>query len=124
MFYAIYIISNEYEWLDKCQYLSLIPLGFILVYMYRLSCGPLMKMLYGNKYIGWCVNFLGGLCLEIYIVQIPIITDRYNSFFPLNIPIVFVCIVVMAYLLRCCSRFLLQTFQDGDYNWKNIFKLC
>lgn len=35
----------------------------------------------------------------------------------------FVIILIVAYILRCLARWLSQTFVEGDYEWKIIFKL-
>lgn len=65
---------------------------------------------------------IGGLCLEIYIVQPSIITDKFNNIFPLNLIIIFIAIVISAYVLKCLSRIWSQTFKDGDYDLAKIFK--
>ena len=46
------------------------------------------------------IMFIGGMCLEIYIVQ-PQLLMRFTmlSIFPLNIVVVFIIIVVCAYAL-------------------------
>ena len=80
------------------------------------------KKIYESK-LGLLIQFIGGLCLEIYVVQHAIITSRLNSIFPLNIIVVFIAIVLSAYLLRCFARLFLQTFQKEDYNWKEILKM-
>ena len=69
------------------------------------------------------MKLISGLCLEIYLVQGTLFTDKMNNLFPLNIPIMFVIIILGAYMLRCCARIFAQTFKDGDYNWKAIIKL-
>lgn len=35
----------------------------------------------------------------------------------------FFIIFVVAYLLRCVARIFSQTFKDGEYDWKAVFKL-
>lgn len=82
-----------------------------------------MKRLYNNRILGWCIKFIGGLCLEIYLAQSVLFTDKMNSVFPLNIFIMFVIIIFAAYILRCFARIFSQTFKDGDYDWKAIVKL-
>ena len=82
-----------------------------------------IKKLIENKYTAPVVKIVSGLCLEIYVVQYWVMTDKLNSLFPMNIPIVFVLITCFAYLLRCMSRWFSQTFKDADYDWKAIFKV-
>lgn len=75
---------------------------------------------------------IGGLCLEIYLVQMPMLmnntlpfgfgTDMIHRLFPLNIPILLVVILVMAYLTRSVGRWFQQTFDGMDgYDWGKIF---
>ena len=68
--------------------------------------------------------FVGGLCLEIYIVQGTLLPMMHclDVIFPLNYIIVFITIVLCAYLLKCSTRFLTQTFSDKPYNWPEIIK--
>lgn len=66
---------------------------------------------------------IGGLCLEVYLVQCSLFTDKFNFMFPLNIPVIFLGILGMAYMLRCIGRIWSQTFKDANYNWKEVFKV-
>lgn len=122
MFYAIMLGSKHNEYLQELQVVSLIPLLVVTYYFYRLCNSGLMKQLYDHKLIGWCIKFIGGLCLEIYVVQGVLFTDSMNGIFPLNIPIMFIIIIAVAYLLRCASRIFSQTFKDREYDWKAVFK--
>ena len=122
VFYGIQIVARQDVAIDKIQYLTLVPLGFICVYMYRMcECGLLVR-LYQTRYVGWCMRLVSGLCLEVYLVQNPLISDSLNRLFPFNIPLTFIAIVAMAYVLRCLARFFLQTFSDGDYDWRAIVR--
>ena len=71
---------------------------------------------------GLCIRFVSGLCLEAYIVQGVLFTDKMNDFFPLNIVTTFIAIVVLAYITRCCGRVILQVFQKEDMDWKKVVK--
>ena len=71
--------------------------------------------------MGWLIRFIGGLCLEIYLVQSSLFTDKMNAIFPFEIPIMFLIILIAAYLLRCLSRIWSQTCKDRDYEWKSVF---
>lgn len=108
---------------SELQIVSLIPLLYIVYYSYKVCNSEKMKMLYNKKVLGWCMKFIGGLCLEIYLVQYTLFTDKMNSIFPLNIILIFVIIIFVAYILRCLARLFSQTFKDGDYDWKAIIKL-
>lgn len=91
-------------------------------YFYKICNSNALKYCYEHKIVGWWIKFIGGLCLEIYLIQESLFTDKMNSIFPLNLIIMFGIILMGAYLLRCCARIFSQTFKDGEYNWKEITK--
>ena len=39
---------------------------------------------YYLRYSGKIIRIVSGLCLEIFLVQLPLITDKINFLFPLN----------------------------------------
>lgn len=121
-YYVTLIASMHITNLFQYQTISLLPLLGITYYSYKVCNSLQLKRLYNNYYMGWCIKFIGGLCLEIYIVQYTLFTDSMNNIFPLNILIMFLTIFVVAYLLRCASRIFSQTFKDEDYNWWAVFK--
>ncbi len=122
-FYAILIGALQSPIISQLQIVSLLPLMGITYYAYRLCNSPLLTRCYENPYLGWCIKFIGGLCLEIYIVQGVLFTDAMNCIFPFNIPLMFLIIFIAAYLLRCCARIFSQTFRDGGYDWRAVFKM-
>lgn len=122
-FYVICAFKNSESW-NFVQVFSLIPLFGIVYYVYRLCNVGAIKNLYIDTKFGWCMNAIGGLCLEIYLVQSYLFTDVLNCIFPLNIPIIFIEIVLFAYIVRCLSRVWSQTFGDGDYKWKEVFHIA
>ena len=75
-----------------------------------------------NIYTGRIIKFVGGLCLEIYLVQGTLFTDKMNCIFPLNLLVMFLIIIAVAYALRCLARIFSQTFRAEDYNWREVFK--
>lgn len=82
------------------QILSLIPLLGITFYFYKICNSLPLKKWYEHKISGWIIKFIGGLCLEIYLVQYSLFTDKMNSIFPLNLFIMFFIIVVATYILN------------------------
>lgn len=66
---------------------------------------------------------VASLTLEIYIVQFHIITDKFNSVFPMNTIIVFALITLAAYLLRFLVNVFVQFIGKDNWNWKGIMKL-
>lgn len=123
IYYAILFAGKKYVIISELQIVSLIPLLAIVYYFYKVCSSQTLKQWYSHKIMGWIIHFAGGLCLEIYLVQSILFTDKMNNIFPLNIPIMFIIILAVAYLLRCCARLFSQTFKDGEYDWKAIFKL-
>lgn len=123
VYYAILFAGRIYTLFSELQIISLIPLLFIVYYFYKVCSSDTLKKWYTNKYIGWSIKFIGGLCLEIYLVQGVLFTEKMNHIFPINILIMFIIIFAVAYLLRCGSRIFSQTFKDGEYDWKAVFKL-
>lgn len=122
LFYGLcaFKLSESYNYI---QVLSLLPLAGVTYYVYRWCNTKWIKDIYKNTKAGWCMGAIGGLCLEVYLVQSNLFTDKLNFMFPANILIIFLEILVVAYLVRCLSRIWSQTFKDADYNWKEVFKL-
>lgn len=104
------------------QVASLLPLLGVTYYTYRFCNSEKLKRLYRNTKIGLFMSFAGGLCLEVYLIQSSLFTDKLNFIFPLNIPVVFLEVLVGAYILRCMGRVWSQTFKETDYNWKEVFR--
>lgn len=123
-FYTIPIASLIFPFLQKILLLSLIPLGYICLYFYQLCQTKFMINIYNNHISGWIIKAIGGLCLEIYLVQPYVRTTALNFLFPFNLIILFVAIVVIAYMCRIIGRWFQQTFSSEDgYNWKDILKI-
>lgn len=108
---------------DLLQISSLLPLAGVCISFCQLCKTDMMQKCYSNRFLRAFVQIVGGLCLEIYLVQYSLFTERFNHLFPLNLLIMFVIIVLVAYLLRCISRVWIQTFGDKDYDIKEIVKL-
>lgn len=121
LFYACYAFKNTPEF-NKLQMLTWFPLMGVVLYFYKVCNSELLTRAFNHKVIGWPIKFIGGLCLEIYLVQGIFLTDKMNFLFPLNLFIMFAIIVCAAYLLRCGARIFAQTFKDMDYNWQEVFK--
>ena len=76
------------------------------------------KALWGNV-----VYFISALTLEIYLVQYALFTDRMNFLFPLNIPIMYLMIFAVAYVLKVLSQMFSQVFRTEDVEVKGMFKV-
>lgn len=123
VFYSILFMGRKIPLIHDLQVVSLIPLMGVTYYFYKMCNSEQLKTLYQSKWIGPVMKTISGLCLEVYLVQSVLFTDRYNNLFPFNLFIMFVVILIVAYILRCLARWFSQTFKEGDYEWKAIFKL-
>lgn len=123
LFYSILLLGRKIPLIHDLQVVSLVPLIGVTFYFYKICNSEQLKTLYLSKWIGPVMKTISGLCLEVYLVQSVLFTDRFNSWFPFNIFIMFVVILIVAYILRCLARWFSQTFRDSDYEWKAIFKL-
>lgn len=73
----------------------------------------------GNRII----MIVGGLCLESYLIQGVLFTDKMNGIWPLNLLVIILAILVCSYIVRCVARIFVQTFRSENYEWKRIFSL-
>lgn len=76
------------------------------------------KPLFGNV-----VYAISSLTLEIYLVQYALFTDKLNLIFPLNIPVMYLMIFVVAYALKCLSQVFAQVFGESEFEVKKVFNL-
>lgn len=82
-------------------------------------CDWVEKILQMN-YVGKLIRFIAALTLEIYLVGFVLCITSLNDIFPLNIIIVFGIIVLVAYVVKVISNFVIQTFDKDPYNWKQM----
>lgn len=123
IYYGVLYASRKFPVAEQLQIISLLPLLGVTFYFYKVANSNILKQIYNHNIWGAVINTIGGLCLEIYLVQFSLFTDKLNKFFPLNIIIIFVYIVIAAYILRCLSRIFSQTFKVQDFDWKAVIKL-
>ena len=72
------------------------------------------------NYVGKLIRFIAALTLEIYLVGFVLCITSLNDIFPFNIIIVFGIIVLVAYVVKVSSNFVIQTFDKDPYNWKQM----
>lgn len=121
--YLMMSVSDRARYYTSPHLFSTVPLLFAVYFLYWACEGKAFARLYNNKFAHFLIRFMGGLCLEIYLVQNLLFTDKLNFLFPLNIPMFFVIVVLASYLCRCLARIILQTFQKAPYDWKKVFSL-
>lgn len=126
-FYALFSFKSS-ESMNFIQIFTFIPLLGVAYYSYRLCRTKGMLRLLQIPVLCKTIRTIGGLCLEIYICQMlllnyePLMSIVTNSF-PIGIALALLAIFVTAYLLHCISNIWIQTFRDGDYDWKNVVKV-
>lgn len=123
VFYGIQFGAKIYRPIAPWQVVTLFPLMGIIIYFYKCCHARWLTNLYQSKYGNRIVMFVGGLCLESYLIQLTLFTDKMNDIFPLNLIIIVVVILVCSYLVRCVARIFQQTFQTDDYDWEKVFRM-
>lgn len=108
------------------KYAQVLAQPFILLFVYfayKTASSTYIRKLKSNTVVWMCIMFVGGLCLDFYLVKWACITDRLTWMFPVNLPIVLAYLLGIAYLNRAFGRLIAQTFQAGPYDWKTIWRL-
>jgi hypothetical protein len=122
-FYGYLFLCSKNPIVCQFQLLSLVPLMGITYYFYKITHATQLIALAKTKIIGWIIGAISLLTLEIYMVQFELFTDKMNGIFPLNLLIMFVYIVAVAYVVKVLSRIFSQTFSENKYDWRAVFKL-
>ena len=128
LFYIIYYFSRRYSCVYFMQPFCMLPmLGFLFYFYYLCSCN-LMKKIYKKTCFKFIIMILVGMCLEMYLCQDSIITlakshfkNNLDQIFPFGIILIFLSVIVIAFIAHCLSIFISQTFKEEDYNWRKIF---
>ena len=123
LFYGIQFLSKKYVFIAPIQIITLVPLFGIVVYFYKWCKSDFFLKLYQKSWGNKIIMFVSGICLESYLIQFALITDRMNNIWPFNILLIFSIIILCSYFVRCIARVFSQTFEDGDYNWKKVFSI-
>ena len=124
LYYVFYFIGQRSTSdLRYIQFISYIPLFILVQRLFMIGEHPKAQAVFMRKRVFPFIAFIGGLCLEVYLVQYYLITDRLNHLFPLNILLIFAAVVITAYFARCLARIIRQTFQTEPYNWREVVKM-
>ncbi|UWX54006.1 acyltransferase [Maribacter litopenaei] len=112
IFYAMLYFARINVIPRQVELISIIPLLGMTFYFYKLSNSKELKYVYNHKIFGTAIKIIGGLCLEIYLVQHDLITDKMNMIFPFNLVGMFIIILIAAYILRCMADYF-RKFSDN-----------
>lgn len=119
-FYSILMVSSLLKAYWQVQILTLVAIGGGVFYGWSLCKSSVVEKLYTKYKI---FGFVGGLCLEMYIVQFSLFTTKMNFLFPLNLLLMLAIVIGAAYLLKCSTRLFEQTFRVEDIDWRKIIKM-
>lgn len=121
VFYGIQFAAKKMQSVSPWQIITVPFLAGIVYYFWRCCNAEWIRKVYETDAGKWLIMAIGGLCLESYLIQYSLFTDRLNFLFPLNIPLMMLIVLVGAYLCRCLARVIGQTFKTEDYEWKKVF---
>lgn len=122
LFYGIQYAAKKDLMIAPYQVATLLPLMGIVFYFYKWCNAAFWKNIYQNKKCHFIIMTISGLCLESYLIQYSVFTTAMNNMFPFNLPIMVLIVLLVAFICKCLSRIFIQTFKDGDYNWRSVFK--
>lgn len=105
------------------QMVSLIPLLLSIYFFFMFCSCEKMTRVFDKALCGNVVYFISSLTLEIYLVQYALFTDRMNFMFPLNIPVMYLMIFGVAYVLKVFAQGFSQIFGKEDVVVKKLFKV-
>jgi len=123
IFYGIQFMAKKNTEIAPYQIVTLIPLAGIIYYFYKICNARCFERIYKTRYGGVIILIVSGICLESYLIQYYLLTDKLNGIFPLNIPLLMLLILIVSYICRCLARIFSQTFRTEDYEWKKIFAI-
>lgn len=117
MWYLINYVAN----CSPLQLVSFIPLCGFCLFVYQIGKSRFIEKCFSNKVVGNILYITGNLCLESYLIQEFIFTDSLNHLFPLNIPIIMLCVLIASYLLHILSETISQIFDSKPLDWRRLF---
>lgn len=116
LWYGLFFIGKN-SWI---LLFSFIPLMGVTRYLYMVCCAPIFRSMYNMKVFGSVLYIVSQLCLEVYLIQKFVFTDTLNNIFPLNIPIVMISVILIAYVIKTLSNLISQTFRTESYKWREM----
>ena len=118
LLYAARILDAQ--WL---QLVGLVPLIGLVIHLYVMLKSEKVQNVYHFKGCNLLIFSLGQLCLEVYIVQPYLFSNRWNDYFPFNVFGAWIAVFALAYLLKVGGNFVAQTFKAEDYDWRKMIRL-
>lgn len=122
-FYGIQFIAKTCPTIAPLQIVTLLPLAGIVVYLYKWCKSKIFHLIYQHKVTGKIITCIAGLCLESYLIQYSLFTDKMNGIWPLNLIVIIAVILFCSYVVRCMARLFVQILRSEDFDWQEIVKL-
>ena len=116
MFYCMFYIGNH----NALILFSFVSLFGVTRYGYLICCAPWLEKCYQSCWIGQLVYIISSCCLEVYLIQKYIFCDTLNDLFPLNIPVIMLAVLLMAYIVKMIANLISQTFKSEPFDWTKI----
>lgn len=123
VFYGVQFAAKKVPAIAPWQIVTVPFLAGIVYYFWHCCNAEWIRKIYETKVGNWLIMAIGGLCLESYLIQFSLLTDKFNFLFPLNIPLMMLIILIVSYGCRCLARIIGQTFRTEDYEWKKVFAI-
>jgi peptidoglycan/LPS O-acetylase OafA/YrhL len=103
--------------------ISIFPMMGVAVFTYCVGRSKLIENLLHSRRIGAFLISIGALCLESYLIQTMIITDKWNNIFPFNIPVIMIFVLIAAYFAKLLANLIIQTFDSQPLNWEGVLRI-
>lgn len=123
VFYGVQFAAKKISAVAPWQIITLPFLAAVVYYIWKCCNAEILRKVYMSTWGNRVIMLVSGVCLESYLFQHYLFTDKLNWLFPLNIPIITVFILFMSYACRCLARIISQTFRTEDYEWRKVFSL-
>lgn len=123
LYYVLWKYALGHAGLEWLQLASIPFLSLSMLFLYRLANAPVsLRFMSGAG--GVVMAAIGGLCLEVYLSHLMVLTDCWNAYFPFNLMLMFVGVLFTAYFVRCLSRLLREICSESPgFDWGKIFRL-
>lgn len=123
LYYACMAVYKLGPFYCQFQMVSLLPLMLSIYYLFAVCSNEKLLKVFEKPVAGNIIYMVSSLTLEIYLVQYAVFTDAMNGIFPLNIPIVYLMIFAVAYVLKCLSNLFSLVFAGEDINIKSVCRI-
>lgn len=107
------------------QLLAIPLLALLVCSIYCLTKTSFLSKCLQIKLFSCVIRFIGGLCLEFFLVQGVVLRSGFlkDIPFPVNGLVVFFIVLVLAFFVHCTSKIWEQVFSNEDFEWRKVFDI-